>query len=253
MAEPESPEDGRKVLQEEFERAAQGFAERTRGRFSKMNVVEFSRLEPGGTIVEIGAGTGHFISLFEGVAGYSLALDITPGMLEQARRDHPHLGLVVGDGARLPLKPESFDLVMSAQALHHVFEPIPFLREMRRIAGARGHVLIVDQQATERYEEVIAMNEVETIRDPSHAASRPRSAFLMLLQAAGLELVAERTHEDRSTFSKWMWPGEFPQERIDAVRKFVEERGSETGMDFEKIDDEWHFTRRRLMILARKA
>ncbi len=50
-----------------------------------------------------------------------------------------------------------------------------------------------------------------------------------------------------------MWPGEFPQERIDATRDFVERFGSETGMDFERDGDDWVFTRRRIMLLARRA
>lgn len=244
--------DDRLLLQEEFERAAEGFAERTQGRFDRMGVPEFSRVESHETVLEVGAGTGNFLSLFAGRARRLIGLDLTQGMLEQARKRHPAQELVVGDGFKLPLRNRSIDLVASAQALHHIFRPVPLLTEMRRVCARGGRVLIVDQLATESYEQIAFMNELEALRDPSHATSRPRSAFRTIVMAAGLEIVDEKLHEDQSRFSKWMWPGEFPQERIDKVRRFVAKFGAETGMDFEPDGDDWVFTRRRIMLLAQR-
>jgi ubiquinone/menaquinone biosynthesis C-methylase UbiE len=153
-------------------------------------------------------------------------------MLAEARKRHPSQELVVADGLRMPLRSRSIDLVTSAQALHHIFKPVPFLKEMRRVCAPDGRVLIVDQLATESYEQIAFMNEVETLRDPSHAMSRPRSAFRAIVMAAGLDIVDEKLFEDQSRFSKWMWPGEFPEERIKKVKAFVTKFGREAGMDF---------------------
>jgi SAM-dependent methyltransferase len=237
---------------EEFTRAAAGFAERTKGRFEGLDAVAFSHTAGGDVLVEVGAGTGHFLSLFEEVAGALIAVDVTPAMLERARKDHPTVIPVLGDGARLPLRSSSIDLVTSAQMLHHVMRPLPILSEMRRVVAPSGSVLIVDQVAPERFEEAVAMTELETIRDPSHAASRPPSAFRVLVQAAGLEVAEERIVESRSRFSAWMWPGEFPATRIELVRAFIEQRGHETGMDFEPDGADYLFTRRRIMLRATK-
>ena len=242
----------REVLHTEFERAAATFAERTRGRFDHMDVVGFSRVEKGASIVEVGAGTGNFLDLFHDVAGALVAVDLTPGMLREARVRFPEMSLVVGDGARLPLPSASFDLVATAQALHHVHEPLPTLKEMRRVVAAGGRVLVVDQAATESYEEAAFMNQLEAIRDPSHAMSRPPSAMRILVRAAGLEIVDERLVESRQSISTWMAPGEFPAERFDAVNDFIDRFGHETGMDFAKEGGEWAFTRRRIMILAER-
>lgn len=239
-------------IAEEFDRAASGFAERTRGRFDALGVVEFSQVSPGDTVLEVGAGTGNFLSLFEGTAARRVAIDLTHGMLREAHSRHDGLELIQGDAFRLPLRSASVDLAASAQALHHIFEPLPVLKELRRVAGERGKVLIVDQLATERYEEVAFMNQLEVTRDPTHATSRPASAFRMLLGKAGLEIVDEKQYEERSTFSSWMWTGEFPEERIAATRAFIERFGAETGMDFERDGDDWSFTRRRIMLLARR-
>ena len=241
------------MLRTEFERAAAGFAERSAGRFDDMRVVEFARVRGNELVLEVGAGTGHFLSLFEGEASSLVALDLTHAMLRRARRDHPSLQLVCGNAFGLPFRSRTFDVVSSAQALHHIHRPVPVLREMRRVCAHEGHVLIVDQVATESYEQVAFMNELETLRDPSHATSRPASAFRTIVMAAGLEIVDEKIYEGQSRFSDWMWPGEFPDERIEKVREFVSRSGPETGMGFEPDGDDWVFTRRRIMLLARRA
>jgi ubiquinone/menaquinone biosynthesis C-methylase UbiE len=249
------PEEGSLpgALVQEFTRAAPGFAERTKGRFDELDAAGFSRVSSGDLVVEVGAGTGHFLSLFENIASALIAVDLTPAMLEQARRDHPGIAaVVVGDGAHLPLRSSSVALVASAQMLHHVGEPLLILNEMRRVVVPGGKVLIVDQTAPEKFEQAVAMTELETVRDPTHAASRPPSVFRVLVQAAGLEVVDERIVDARTRFSNWMWPGEFPEPRIEQVRRFIETRGQETGMEFESDGDDYTFTRRRIMLLATK-
>jgi SAM-dependent methyltransferase len=242
----------RHELAREFERVATTFSERTRGRFDDLDVVGFARVRPTDTVTEIGAGAGNFLSLFVGAAARLIAVDVTPAMLVQARR-HRGLDLVAGDGLRLPLSSRSVEIVASAQTLHHVMQPVPFLREMRRVVADAGRVLVVDQVASERFEEIGVMNELERLRDPSHAASRPASAFRIILQAAGLRIVDERVVASEERLSSWMWPGEYPVERIEAVGAFIARRGAQTGMGFERDGDDWVFERRRIMFLAERA
>lgn len=242
----------RRAVQDEFTRVASSFAERTRGRFDALGVTRFARVRPHDTVLEVGAGTGNFLGLFSGTARHLIALDLTHSMLIQARARLGDAGFVEGDGARLPLASRSVDLVTSAQTLHHIHEPVPVLEEMRRVVTPPGRVLLVDQVATESYEEMAFMNELEALRDPTHAASRPPSTMRMLVTAAGLRIVDEAFHEDRSTFSAWMWPEEFPEGRIERVRRFIERFGAETGMEFEREGGDWSFTRRRMMLLAQR-
>lgn len=248
MTEPHS-----RVVQDEFRRAAAGFAERTRGRFDDLEADLFARPAEGETVVEVGAGTGNFLSLFSSTGGRLIAIDLTPEMLAVARDHRPGMELVVADGGALPLASRSVDLVACAQALHHVLRPIPLIKEMRRVAAPGGRVLIVDQVAPERHEEAIAMNELEILRDPSHALSRPPSAYRTILAVAGLEVLDEKIVAVENRLSRWMWPGEFPPERIEAVRAFIGQRGAQTGMAFEAHGDDYVFTRRRIMLLARRS
>ena len=241
------------TVRREFSRAAEAFAQRTSGRFDDMDVVAFARARPEDVVVEVGAGTGNFLSLFGAVCERLVAVDVTPEMLLQARACHPELMLVAGDGARTPLRSGIVHLAATAQTLHHVPRPLPFLAELRRITARDGRVLVVDQLAPERYEQARAMNDLEVLRDPSHAASRPASAFRVMLEAAGLAIVDERHWASQQRLSSWMWRDEFPEERIDAVRAFIAARGDTTGMGFERDGDDWVFERRRIMLLAQRS
>lgn len=241
------------VIQVEFERAAETFAARTAGRFDHMDVVAFSGIRRGATVLEVGAGTGNFLALFDGVASRQIAVDVTFAMLKQARARNPAMEIVQADGAALPIRSRSIDLASSAQVLHHIHRPIPVLKEMRRVLADEGRVLIVDQVSPERVEETLAMNELELLRDPSHAMSRPPSGLRIMVAAAGLDIEAEEIHESIDRLSSWMSPAEFPAARIAAVERFVAEHGAETGMAFERDGDDWVYTRRRIQILARRA
>ena len=245
--------DDRRAIQKEFERVADLFAERTKGRFDDLDAVTFSRVRPGSLVAEVGAGTGNFLTLFSNVTGRLLAIDLTPAMLEVARRKQEGIEVLAADGAKLPIASRSIDLVATAQALHHIHEPVPVISEMGRVAKEDGNVLIVDQVCTESYENAAIMNELEVIRDPTHAATRPASAFRIMVQKAGLEIVDERLWQGRARFSEWMWRGEFPQERIAATLGFIEKFGGATGMNWEREGDDWTYTRRRLMILAARS
>ena len=239
------------VLRSEFERASATFAQRTRGRFDALNVVEFARLSGGETVLEVGAGTGNFLNLFQRAARRLAGVDLTPAMLYEARRQWPDMELIVADGARLPLESSSVELVATAQTLHHIWEPLPVLKEMRRVMAPEGKLLIVDQVATERFEEAVMMNKLETVRDPSHASSRPPSALRTLLRVAGLDIAAEKLVDEEGRLSQWMSPQEFPAARIQKVRDFIDEHGATTGMDFRRDGDDYVFTRLRFMALAR--
>ena len=236
------------VVQKEFERAASTFAERTKGRFDKLDVVGFSQLPKGGSVMEVGGGTGNFLALFSDVAGMLVAVDLTHGMLAEASRRNPGMVAVVADGAKIPARDASIDLVASAQMFHHVWDPSDIIREMARVT--RGRILVVDQVSNENAAEAAAMTELELVRDPSHALTRRPSELRGLMTNAGLEIVDEKISESRDRFSKWMWKGEFPEERIESVRQFIIDKGSATGMAFVPVDDDFEFSRRRLMLLA---
>lgn len=201
-------------------------------------------------MIEVGAGTGNFLSLFTGIGAPLVAADLTPGMLRVARERNPALLLACGDGASLPFADGSFDLVTSAHAMHHIPEPVPVLQEMRRITADHGRVLIVDLVAPDDSTEAARADEVMRLRDPSHATSLTVDALRTALGPAGLEEVDHRVVDRRGLVSNWMWRGEFPEERIAAVRDYVGKHWSELGMDLQPKGDDFTYRDRRMMFLA---
>ena len=201
-------------------------------------------------MIEVGAGTGNFLSLFSGMSTPLVAADLTQGMLRVARERNPALLLACGDGARLPFADGSFDLVTSAHAMHHIPDPVPVLREMRRIARSEGRVLVVDLAAPDDPAEAARADEVMTIRDPSHATSLTVDALRDALAGAGLREIDHRVVDRRGLVSNWMWPGEFPEERIAAVRNYVKRHWDELGMDLRPQGDDFSYRDRRMMFLA---
>jgi SAM-dependent methyltransferase len=205
------------------------------------------------SVIEVGAGTGNFLSLFEPFAGRLVACDLTPGMLRVARERNPAMLTAAGDGARLPFADGSFDLVTSAHAMHHIPEPVPVIREMRRTTRDDGRLLVVDLAAPDDPAEAARADEVMTIRDPSHATSLTVEALQDAITEAGLTVTDHRVVDRRGLVSNWMWPGEFPEDRIAAVHDYVRRHWDSLGMDLQPEGDDFTYRDRRMMFLAVKA
>jgi SAM-dependent methyltransferase len=103
------------------------------------------RPRPAGVAVDVGCGTGRalpYLRAAVGPRGTVIGLDLTVQMLAEVRarqRDTTPGGLVLADGARLPLQTASCDSLFAAGLLHHLADPLAGLREFARVcrAGAR--------------------------------------------------------------------------------------------------------------------
>jgi SAM-dependent methyltransferase len=94
------------------------------------------------SILEVGCGTGHWLAGLEG--GHRLCgLDLSAGMLRQARQRSVSLHLVRGRAGRLPFSPASFDLVYCVNALHHFDDRPGFVAEARRLLRAGGALAVI--------------------------------------------------------------------------------------------------------------
>jgi SAM-dependent methyltransferase len=69
-------------------------------------------------------------------------------MASEARRRHPELALVVGDGRHVPLAGASVDVVRADRVLQHLDDGAAALREWRRILRPDGLVITFDPDVT---------------------------------------------------------------------------------------------------------
>src|SRR3989304_5680378 len=101
-------------------------------------VVKKLELKPGGTVADIGAGTGYFTRLFAaavGPGGKAIGLDIEPSMVDYMKEDAKKRGLtnyearvVKPDDAGLPSK--SVDVVFICNTYHHIEDRVNYLKKL---------------------------------------------------------------------------------------------------------------------------
>ncbi|GAA1299816.1 class I SAM-dependent DNA methyltransferase [Saccharothrix xinjiangensis] len=85
----------------------------------------------GGPVVDIGCGPGHITAHLRALGLDAFGVDLSPGMVDRARRDHPGLRFEVGSMTDLDLPDASVAGVLAWQSLIHVPD--------ERVAGVLGH------------------------------------------------------------------------------------------------------------------
>ena len=96
-----------------------------------------------GRVLEVGCGTGYWLSLLAPHAGRIFGLDLSAGMLRQAQRRPPAPTVAQGQAGALPFTSASFDLIICVNALHHFPDPRAFIAETRRLLRAGGTLVNV--------------------------------------------------------------------------------------------------------------
>ncbi len=94
-------------------------------------------------LLEVGCGSGHWLALLRPATPHLYGLDLSAGMLSQARRSHGELALVRGRAGQLPFPDASFDLVYCVNALHHFEQQHTFIAEARRLLRPGGALAVV--------------------------------------------------------------------------------------------------------------
>ncbi len=113
----------------------------------------FGLLDPGATVGDLGAGTGHFAARVAPFVGRVIAVDASKEMLEAAhdRLDGAsNVDLRCGDLEDLPIADCELDVAVLLLVLHYVVEPQAVLSEVRRTLKPGGRVVIVDMRRHSR-------------------------------------------------------------------------------------------------------
>lgn len=176
---------------------------------SLARVVELAQPQPAWHALDIATGAGHTAAAFAPHVARVIASDITPEMLEEARKLAQSNGLhtletALADAEALPFDSGSFDLVTSRIAPHHFPDPARFVAEVARVLKPGGTFALVDNIAPDALSTpgfsdadlaaaARAYNAFEKLRDPSHVRCLGMAEWAALMQGAGLRV----THRER--------------------------------------------------------
>jgi ArsR family transcriptional regulator len=117
------------------------------GDFNLNQAIQQS-LDPCGTIVDLGCGTGELIATLTQKAPKVIGVDSSVKMLEEARKrflsvkNPPDLRL--GELEHLPLSDEETDCAIVSMVLHHVSSPGRVITEIYRALKPGGILIIAD-------------------------------------------------------------------------------------------------------------
>ena len=210
---------------DQFTRQAAQFAQSPAVRSEDIleRILRLAQCEPEDTALDIASGPGALVCDLAQHARHATGIDLTPAMLEQARKTQHQRGVAnvswdQGDVSALPYADAAFDIVTCRFAFHHFPEPLPVLREMKRVCRPGGRVVVADTAPDAA--KAHAFNTMERLRDPSHARALPEEDWLRLFAAAGLPMPRiERTRlpMDLDEFLARSHPPEGNEVRVRAL------------------------------------
>ena len=161
-------------------------------------------LTPGETVVEMGCGTGANLPHLRervGESGQVLGIDLTPGVLEHARRRIQRAGwdnvaVLRGDAARPPI--DSADAVLATFVIGMLDEPDTAVGRWCDRLSSTGRIGLLDARRTDR-----------RLLTPTNGLFR---AFVLLTAPPGTRLRYEES------------PALVLDRRVEAARRALEER-----------------------------
>ncbi len=95
------------------------------------------------SVLEVGCGTGYWLSELEGKVEQLYGLDLSQGMLQQAQTRGAPLHLTRGRAGQLPFPDDVFDLVFCVNAIHHFDQPCAFVGDVSRVLRPGGALAAV--------------------------------------------------------------------------------------------------------------
>ncbi len=102
----------------------------------------------GKVVVDLGCGTGDLLLLLAKRSNFTIGVEKSPKMLDQARfrfvQEGGNVDLRIGAIEHLPMKNEEADVAVINMVLHHLASPLNALSEVNRILKSEGMFIIVD-------------------------------------------------------------------------------------------------------------
>ena len=249
---------GIQPVQKQFGRTAAAYVESpNHARGEDLDRIVALATEHGGErVVDVGTGVGHTLRRVAPTFRSAIGVDATREMLEAgvgvlSGAAVTNALLVQADATALPIASGSADVVTSRLAAHHFSNADGAFREIARILRAGGLFVLVDNYAPDEPGLERFINQVETLRDPSHVRNYTVAGWRGLLERAGLRATVDSdTFVTKLTTENWLERSQTPPDRAEEVRRRLRTASTSAAATFQITPTT--FAVRKLILIGRK-
>lgn len=175
---------------------------------SVARLVELTHPQPDWLVLDVSTGAGHTALAFAPHVARVVAVDLTPQMLDTARRLANERGITniefkPADAHALPFDDDTFDLVTNRIALHHYTDARQAIAEMARVCKHGGLVGFTDNIVPPEKVTAGHINHWEQMRDASHHWAYPVVRIESMLADTGLHAEHSESITKELEFDSW--------------------------------------------------
>lgn len=108
---------------------------------------EILGLIAGKRVLDLGCNVGYGLNLLSARAHSIEGLDVSPTLIDEARRRYPGLSFRVFDGREIPYQDAHFEVVVSFQVIEHIDDVPAYLSEISRVLSPGGQAVFTTPNA----------------------------------------------------------------------------------------------------------
>src|SRR5438093_4712582 len=245
-------------VQRQFGRTAAAYVESaTHAHGADLDRIAALAAEHGGDrVLDVGTGVGHTLRRVAPQFRTAVGVDATREMLEAGKSVLAGAGianarLVQANATALPIASASVDVVTSRLAAHHFSDAAAAFREIGRVLRKGGLFVLVDNFAPDDPALGAFVNELETLRDPTHVRNHTVTAWRELIERAGLETTVDSDIAvTKLTTQDWLERSQTPPDRAAEVQRRLR-TASPAAVEAFQISSST-FAVRKLILVGRK-
>ena len=163
-------------------------------------LVELLGASPGAPVLDVACGTANYTSALSDRGLVMVGVDLSWGMLAQARAKRVDCPLVLSDGAALPFADSAYAHALTTLAIHHMADLEPVFADVRRVLAKRARYVIFSA-LPEQAEAYWLASYFPTMMAAARRVFPTRETVEHALSAAGFRLVGFETWDVPSDLS----------------------------------------------------
>ncbi|AOZ89918.1 methylase [Bacillus xiamenensis] len=203
-----SSDQAKRKVVEQFGRNAEKYVtSQTHAKGADLDlIVEWSSPQESWIVLDIATGGGHTAKVLAPYVNQVFATDLTKDMLSNTAlhlKEYPQIFYVIADAENLPFLDGTFDMVTCRIAAHHFPHPDQFAKEAARVLKPNGLFLFIDNVTPNDEELALFINQLERLRDQSHASCLSTKKWCELFMDKGLK--KERAVERKKLYPFQDW------------------------------------------------